>query len=221
MAKKDEWIIGREGDIVVNNKYVSRTHALLTRDAEGFHIEDLGSTGGTYVNDVLVNKKKISEKDKVVLGKNYTLNILEALKQIPLSDEEFAEAFDGLQDVYDTYNRTKVKIQSKTQSKMMIKRTLPMAIPGLVAVGASFSSEIGPIVGVIGGICSAIALVIGSLWGAKEIGQMPEKLLELDEKFKIDYSCPACYKPFGAVPWESLRRQGQCPWCKRSFTVKK
>ena len=34
---------------------VSRHHARLTRHGDGWHIDDLGSLNGTYVNDVKIN----------------------------------------------------------------------------------------------------------------------------------------------------------------------
>jgi predicted component of type VI protein secretion system len=45
-------IIGRDpmSDITINDPEISRQHARLTRTEEGFQIEDLGSTNGTFVN---------------------------------------------------------------------------------------------------------------------------------------------------------------------------
>jgi pSer/pThr/pTyr-binding forkhead associated (FHA) protein/DNA-directed RNA polymerase subunit RPC12/RpoP len=229
MENKNGWIIGREGDIVVPDAYdtVSRKHAKLTKEADGLYIEDLGSTGGTYVNDKRIQKKKISIHDKVILGTKYVLDVNDILEQIPLSDTEFADAFRKLKEVSETYNKTKVTIQSQSQGKMMIKRSLPMALPGILMAGISLMSgsdtangNSKTIITIVGLALSAAAMVGGSIWGAKEMGKTPEKLSNLEEQFKVDYSCPDCKRPFGQTPWESLRRQGQCPYCKRKFNVK-
>src|SRR3970040_517474 len=49
--EKDEMYIGRDvsTDIVINDAEVSRRHARITRQADGFMLEDLGSTNGTFV----------------------------------------------------------------------------------------------------------------------------------------------------------------------------
>ena len=45
-------IIGRDpmSDIVLNDPEVSRQHVRLTRTTDGYQLEDLGSTNGTYVD---------------------------------------------------------------------------------------------------------------------------------------------------------------------------
>ncbi|MDR3261601.1 MAG: FHA domain-containing protein [Tannerella sp.] len=218
MGNRNEWIIGREGDIPVIDDYVSRRHAKLTKEADGFYIEDLASKGGVYVNEKKVRRKKINVRDNVRLGSRYLLDLEEIISNIPLSDAEFTEAFRQLKNLYETYNTTKVNIQSQSQGKMMLKRSIPMAVPGLMMIGAT--TFLGPAATIIGAVLSAAAMIGGSIWGSKEMQKMPMKMNELEEQFKIDYCCPSCKKPFGQTSWESLRRQGQCPYCKRKFNVK-
>lgn len=65
--------IGRAGiaDFVVEETLASRVHCRLvaTRDGE-LHLEDLSSTNGTFVNDLLVSSQvALSAGDRVRLGK--------------------------------------------------------------------------------------------------------------------------------------------------------
>ena len=53
----------------IDDDDVSRIHAVIepARD-EGFHIIDLGSASGTFVNGAKVNKQKLSSGDEITLG---------------------------------------------------------------------------------------------------------------------------------------------------------
>jgi pSer/pThr/pTyr-binding forkhead associated (FHA) protein len=66
----------RENDIVVNNLAVSRFHATLRREGDGFVLEDLGSENGTQVNGARINgSHAIEASDVIQLGK-YELRIV-------------------------------------------------------------------------------------------------------------------------------------------------
>lgn len=69
--KPDEVLfIGRlpENDIVINNVKVSRRHAKLERYGDKWHIEDLGSLNGTFVNSVKIKRAFVTSKDLITIG---------------------------------------------------------------------------------------------------------------------------------------------------------
>ncbi len=51
--KGDKWILGRHPDchIVIEVGAVSRNHCQIIREGDAFHLEDLGSRNGTFLND--------------------------------------------------------------------------------------------------------------------------------------------------------------------------
>jgi diguanylate cyclase (GGDEF)-like protein len=63
-------LIGRDDDchIHVNDKSVSRHHARIQREREGFWVIDLGSTNGTHVNDLPVFKTLLEDGDYLRVG---------------------------------------------------------------------------------------------------------------------------------------------------------
>ncbi len=70
--------IGRRphNDIVIDNLAVSGEHAALERRAEGFFIEDLGSTNGTFLNGRAVRRTALKHQDTIGIGK-YQLRFLD------------------------------------------------------------------------------------------------------------------------------------------------
>ena len=68
---KDRTTIGRRpyNDVVIDNLAVSGEHAAIVVAGEGYGIEDLGSTNGTYVNGASVKKQGLQHGDTVEIGK--------------------------------------------------------------------------------------------------------------------------------------------------------
>lgn len=63
-------VIGRmsSNDVVLADTNVSRRHAELRRDPEGWFLIDLGSTNGTLVNGKLAREHRLSDGDKLTFG---------------------------------------------------------------------------------------------------------------------------------------------------------
>src|SRR5215208_5502643 len=58
----------READIVLQDPNVSRRHAELRRDEDGWQVVDLGSTNGIKVNGRRVNHQPLRPGDEVTIG---------------------------------------------------------------------------------------------------------------------------------------------------------
>jgi len=74
---KSEIVIGRdEGvDVVIPTPAVSRRHAKLSMEGNGYVIEDLGSSNGTFVNgERLRARKALNAGDEIKLGQAITLS---------------------------------------------------------------------------------------------------------------------------------------------------
>ena len=229
--EKSEIYIGREvgkDGYTIDDQYVlvGRKHARITRTTDGFYIEDLNSANGVFVNGKPVTRKKINDSDKVTLGgaDYYELNIAKVLTLLPMPDEEFQSKFLQLKQVYDTYQKEKVRIQSESQGKMILKRSLPMALPGTIMFFVPFffdtsNPQVSAVIQRLGGVFMVIAVVLGSIWASKSMAKVPERLNRLNQQFLIDYVCPDCGYEFGDHPWENIRRQGKCKGCKREFNA--
>jgi Protein of unknown function (DUF3662)/FHA domain len=66
----DRGVIGRSRDceVVVSDPNVSRRHAELRRDENGWHVVDLGSTNGVKVNGRRVEQVALRDGDRITIG---------------------------------------------------------------------------------------------------------------------------------------------------------
>jgi two-component system, cell cycle response regulator len=66
----DEVTVGRGADngIVIDMDNVSRLHARVVKVEDGHFVEDLGSTNGSYVNDIEVSRDRLRTGDLVKIG---------------------------------------------------------------------------------------------------------------------------------------------------------
>jgi len=91
-------LIGRstQCDLALNVASVSRRHASIERDEEGWQLSDLGSSYGTFVDDRRVTRHRLSPGDKIVLGLGEAILAFE-----PLDEEREQEVVFGKEDGTD------------------------------------------------------------------------------------------------------------------------
>lgn len=67
--------VGRhpDSDIFLDDVTVSRHHCRFSASGEGLHVEDSGSTNGTYVNDARVDSAPLLPGDEVLIGRFHLL----------------------------------------------------------------------------------------------------------------------------------------------------
>ena len=68
---EDGLVLGRklEAPVHVNDVKASREHAKLIAEGPRFHLVDLNSTNGTYLNDKRVSRALLSHGDQVRIGR--------------------------------------------------------------------------------------------------------------------------------------------------------
>ena len=75
--ERERSTIGRrpDSDVFLDDVTVSRDHALIVRRGGEFHLDDLGSLNGTYVNRSRIDSRRLEDGDELQIGK-YKLTFL-------------------------------------------------------------------------------------------------------------------------------------------------
>jgi pSer/pThr/pTyr-binding forkhead associated (FHA) protein len=65
----DRFVVGRGAhcDLIIDSAKISREHAAFVRDAEGWWIEDLGSSNGTWYRGERVKRRRVVHGDEFFL----------------------------------------------------------------------------------------------------------------------------------------------------------
>jgi ABC-type multidrug transport system ATPase subunit/pSer/pThr/pTyr-binding forkhead associated (FHA) protein len=109
-----EVVIGRDGsaDVTIPSQAVSRHHAKLTRENNGYVIEDLGSSNGTFVNSQkLTGRRLLRSGDQIRLGKAVTL-VYDAPKvSAPEPEESAATVAHHIPEMPSSFMETSIGVE--------------------------------------------------------------------------------------------------------------
>ncbi len=104
--RRDATIIGREkGDIIIHDTEISATHCQIQEINGIYHIFDMNSTNGTYVNNEKVVKAKLKEGDIVSIGNTtfkITLHEEKNIRHVPTVFKSVNKIKVGLQNLIET-----------------------------------------------------------------------------------------------------------------------
>ena len=84
-----EIVVGRASDLdmVLVEDMVSRKHARIVAGGGEIHIQDLGSTNGTFVNGEKVKTAKLKEGDRILIGTSIIRLVVASDQTAAISDE--------------------------------------------------------------------------------------------------------------------------------------
>jgi pSer/pThr/pTyr-binding forkhead associated (FHA) protein len=100
-APLSEWTLGRSKDCecVLNDANVSRRHATIKKDWNGYVIQDLGSKNGVLINERAITKsRRLKDRDEITIGPVKLIfidpdaGLLDALKGVPGFEVEDSES---------------------------------------------------------------------------------------------------------------------------------
>ena len=200
--------IGRssKSDLPLDQESVSRNHARITRSREAWSLRDLGSTNGTYVNDLPIQERALKDGDQIKIGRSilkfmtggnieasyheeiYRLMTVDGLTQL-FNRRYFNEALDREMGRAKRYKRgLSLLILDLDHFKKKNDEYGHVAGDALlkqlaVAVGPKLRKE--DILARVGGEEFAVILPEVDLEGAKLAGEKIRKIVE-ETKFNFD-----------------------------------
>jgi diguanylate cyclase (GGDEF)-like protein len=88
--------------IPIDQESVSRKHARIWWTGSGFRVKDLGSTNGTYVNDLLISEQELRDGDLVKVGRTILKFMSGSNIEASYHEEIYRMmTFDGLTQIYN------------------------------------------------------------------------------------------------------------------------
>ena len=96
--------IGRSArcDLPIDQESVSRHHARITFDGKNYWIQDLGSTNGTFVSDIAVQKQRLSDGEQVRIGRSILKFMTGENVEVQYHEEIYRlMTVDGLTQIYN------------------------------------------------------------------------------------------------------------------------
>lgn len=194
---------------------VSRQHLSLTRQEGGkYLLKNLKVENTTYVNGLSIEKKVVTEDDRIELGEDHYLLRWDIVKKMMPAEQKVVD-IRPLKKVWDNYENFRLT-QQINQGKFNNQR---QAI-GLLTMGAM-------VLGILTGRSSiillpvyAVAIAIGVIFfikAHKKATAIPIQNKEEEKRFIKKYSCPACGHYMGMQPYEVLRQNKGCPYCQAKF----
>ena len=201
-------IVGRKGEqpFLITDQTVSSRHCEITQLAEGkFHIKDLDSTNGTYVNGVGIIECDVTSSETVKLGENYQLDLQKCFQQVS-PNAVFPER---LRTIYNNYSDAKRNIVSSQKWGMTFRIIIPQICN--MALNMILGNERSTyILGVI--ISLGVSVLVTAI--SDKSGKRMENL---SNTFQQQYADGNCNKFLGNYSPDYIENNLKCicPNCKK------
>lgn len=122
---RGEVLIGRSSaaDLTINEDHVSRRHARIVAGPSGFLISDLGSSNGTYVNNVRVrDSSEIRDQDVLKIGRTAVIFRLYGLDGVPAGDDFHPAVVVEARHLTKTYGHGATQVMAVNNVNLTVTR---------------------------------------------------------------------------------------------------
>lgn len=233
-----EIIVGRQGcqRMQITDTTVSRKHCKLTPIGDDKYTLENLSQSGTYVDGNNILKTTVTANTIIRLGSSFSVKVEDLIPQThpsalstpPPSSKPDTEipiySIAPLKDVWNNYHDTLQKIQKEQRTTGLLRSASPIFTLGSGSI-SMFSRSLGLDESVMY-ITMAMTFIGLLLMIYSFYKSYKEDSMTLREKatedFQNKYICPnpKCQHFVGNQPYNILRQNKNCPYCKCLFTEK-
>ena len=124
--RQDATLFGREkGDVIINDVEMSSTHCQIQNINSVYHIFDMNSTNGTFVNKVRIVKSRLNTDDEITIGKTTFKFMLEEDSKVRHLNTVFKTNTSGANkpnsSIVDTLIEKEVRTKNTFSLRLSIK----------------------------------------------------------------------------------------------------
>jgi len=194
---------------------VSRQHvSICSIENEVWQIKNLNDLNVTYVNGVPIESKRITDADKIELGKSRYVVSWELIRG-PKAD---IIDISPLKQVWEWYEETQLELQENERKTQNVKSLSGVLSTGAILISscAFFAQDLGVLRYILIGL-SAIIGIFFFIRGMSSDSSLNIKMNDLHKEFRKKYVCPKCGHFMGKDPYDVLIQNEGCKYCKSKF----
>lgn len=209
--------------IEINDPTVSREHCWLTANGDGTYTLQNKSSQGTFIDGRKVLKTQVTSDTIIKLSETTSVKVADLLP-LPQADQPNVPEFSllPLKVVWEDYHNKQLEIKKNQRSIALFRSASPLFTLGSGSV-ATLAKTMGWGDTIFG--LTVVMTIIGLLLMVYSfIKGYNDKSIEETEKateiFQSKYVCPnpKCHHFMGNYPYNLVRQNKSCPWCKCKFT---
>lgn len=214
--------------VEISDPSVSREHCWLSDNGDGTYSLENKSPNGTFVNGVQVLKTTVTPDTVITLSASTSLKVKDLLPPItqekpsaPSSDNPKEFSIKALEAVWNEYHDKLLDIQKRQKKINLLRSASPIFTIGSVAIATiAKSMDWSDIIFGINIVMTVIGLaIVVYSFAAAYTDKSIEERDSATEKFTQRYVCPNpdCKHFMGNQPYNVLRQNKSCPWCRCKF----
>lgn len=202
-------LVGQPGSVPMD---VSRQHASFTLQKDDtWELRNLNARNVTFVNGMAVEKKIVSDRDKIELGSSHYFVSWEVIKGPKVETVDVRP----LKRIWEEYNNANIEIRKRQKNNGLLA-SVPMLftmLGGFISTKAQGTpyQEYAYAFTVF-----AILIMVYGFYKRFTDNSIDEQE-ELKQKFQKQYTCPKCGHFMGNEPYDVLIQNESCRYCRAKF----